>query len=84
MARSLVLRTATVAASALLTVGGWSLLAGTASASPSAQLTVTGVAPDRGIVCPRGQHAYHAPGGAVSCIPNGVLIPTPAPHPAQQ
>jgi hypothetical protein len=35
--------------------------------------------PDRGIVCPRGQHAYHAPGGAVTCIPNGQSTPTPSP-----
>jgi len=42
-------------------------------------LTVVGIgpAPERGIVCPRGQHAYHAPGGAVTCIPNGQLAPAP-------
>jgi hypothetical protein len=34
-------------------------------------------------VCPRGQHAFHAPGGTVTCIPNGQLKPTPAPAPAQ-
>jgi hypothetical protein len=34
-------------------------------------------------VCPRGQHAFHAPGGAVTCIPNGQLKPTPTPAPAR-
>jgi hypothetical protein len=62
-----------VALSAALVLGGGLAVQGVASAS---------VLPDRGIVCPRGQHGYHAPGGAVSCIPNGQSTATPKPTPA--
>lgn len=79
------LRTAVVAASTTLLFGGGIAAAGSALASsPSSSGTTGGAATlvsERGIVCPRGQHAFHAPGGAVTCIPNGQLKPTPAPAP---
>ncbi|HZZ48732.1 MAG TPA: hypothetical protein VFE65_17760 [Pseudonocardia sp.] len=81
------LRTAVVVASTTLLFGGGLTAAGSALASsPSPPGATTGAATivsERGIVCPRGQHAFHAPGGTVTCIPNGQLKPTPAPAPAQ-
>lgn len=87
MTTLLSLRAAAVLASITLAVTGGVVGAGTALASspssPGSATTAARSVPDRGIVCPRGQHAFHAPGGAVTCIPNGQLKPTPTPAPAR-
>ncbi|HEY1970422.1 MAG TPA: hypothetical protein VGH89_20885 [Pseudonocardia sp.] len=74
MTRYVTLGALTVASAATLFLGG-TAFASSAQASPVGTAFHT----EHGIVCPRGQHAYHAPGGAVSCIPNGVTVPTHAP-----
>jgi hypothetical protein len=82
MATILIRRAASVATSAVLLLGGGAFaftgeaVANTSTAAPTSAF-------NRGIVCPRGQHAYHAPGGAVSCLPNGEVTPTPVPPPAK-
>jgi hypothetical protein len=74
MTRFVTLGALTVASAASLFFGGTAF-----AASSQVSLVGTALHAERGIVCPRGQHAYHAPGGAVSCIPNGVTIPKQAP-----